>query len=94
MQQCKEIDDKEEYMECKAKAEATHKAMKENCYDTEPTCEEKAKLTYSETVKECDAIDDPEEKENCYKQAKVTFKEDLEQCECHERALAWFNKEM
>jgi hypothetical protein len=40
MQQCKEayFDDKEAYMKCKAKAEATYKEKVKDCYDDEPTC--------------------------------------------------------
>jgi hypothetical protein len=52
-------------LECKKKVEAKYKAMLEECDDTEPTCEEKAKLTYSETMKRCDAIDDPDAKAKC-----------------------------
>jgi hypothetical protein len=49
-------------MECKARAEATYKAMKEDCYDTEPTCEEKAKIKFTKTLEKCDTIGDPEKK--------------------------------
>jgi hypothetical protein len=46
--------------------EARYKAWIEDCDDTEPTCEEKAEIKFNKTLKECDAIDDPEKKKMCY----------------------------
>jgi hypothetical protein len=52
--------------------------MLEECDDTEPTCQEKAKLTYTKTMKKCDAIDDLKQKDMCIAKATETYEMDIE----------------
>jgi hypothetical protein len=34
--------------------------LKKDCYETEPTCEEKAEIKFKETQKKCENIKDPD----------------------------------
>jgi hypothetical protein len=94
MKKCEMIDDPKEREKCKAEVKAKYAELKEDCYETEPDCEEKAEIKFKEAQKKCENIKDPEEREKCFEQAKITFTKDLEQCECHEEAKAWYEDAM